>query len=113
MKRCVVCVLAVLLFALLGATNVAAEGGDGMTLFTAQKCNMCHSVASASIEAKTTSEKMRGPDLGGITKEADWIAKFVKKEVQKDGADHKATFKGTDAELDAIITWLQAQAKAE
>jgi len=113
MRRYVLIVLAVLLFALLGATNAAAGEGDGMAVFTAQKCNMCHAVASAGVEAKTTSEKMKGPDLGGIAKDADWIAKFVKKEVQKDGADHKATYKGTDDELDAIIKWLAAQAKAE
>jgi len=107
----------VLLFAptllFLGVSESAAGDADGTTLYTTHKCNMCHAVASAGVEAKTKSETMLGPDLGGTAREAAWITQYVKKETDIDGKKHKATFKGTDEELDALIKWLAAQAKAE
>lgn len=100
---CVVLVLA-------PVSPVAAEEGAD-NAFVAQKCNMCHAVSTAGIEAKVKSEKMQGPDLAGISSrhEADWIAKFLRREVQLDGADHKKEFKGTDEELKALIAWLETQ----
>ena len=88
--------------------SAAMAGDDGQAAFTAQKCNMCHSVPQADIVAKVKSEKMKGPDLPNESREADWIASFVKREVQLDGADHKKEFKGTDEELQAIAAWLIA-----
>jgi cytochrome c5 len=84
---------------------------DGKALFEANKCNMCHAVKAAGIEAKVKSEKMQGPDLGGVGSrhEADWIVQYVKKEAQKEDKDHKGTFKGSDDDLKAMITWLDGQ----
>jgi len=95
----------------------AAEGGatslDGQQVFLAQKCNLCHSVESAGIASKTQSEKMRGPDLTGVTtrREPDWIAKFVRKKVDIEGQLHKKEFTGTDEELNALTAWLAKQKK--
>ena len=68
---------------------------------------MCHAAPAAGIEAKTKSEKMQGPDLGGKFK-ADFaaIAAYVRKTGELDGKSHKKEFKGTDEELQAIIDWL-------
>jgi len=94
--------------ALLGpvAGSTVAVAGDGMAAFTAQKCNMCHSVPQAEIVAKVQSEKLKGPDLPAESRESDWIAGFLKREVQLNGSDHKKEFKGTDEELQAISAWL-------
>lgn len=86
----------------------AADEAPGQTLFVAQKCNTCHSVEKVGIEAKMKNPKMMGPDLTkvGEQHDAEWIQKFVKKEVQLHDKAHKATFKGTDEELQTIATWL-------
>jgi cytochrome c2 len=93
------------------AEEEKADCADGKALFEANKCNMCHAVKAAGIEAKVKSEKMMGPDLGGVSSrhEADWIIQFVKKEVQLEGKDHKGAFKGSDDDLKAMITWLDGQ----
>ncbi|MDH3744822.1 MAG: hypothetical protein OES47_06955 [Acidobacteriota bacterium] len=71
------------------------------------KCNMCHGVPAAEIEAKTKSEKMKGPELGGkIEVEFAKIAAYLRKEADLDGESHSKGFKGTDEELQAIIDWL-------
>lgn len=87
----------------------AAEGADAKALFVdTHKCNMCHGVAAADIEAKTKSEKMMGPDLSGFKTDKDMaeIAAFIRKEADLDGESHKKEFKGTDEELKAIVDWL-------
>ena len=94
---------------LIAAPFVGAD--DGKEVFLAQKCNMCHAVSSADIEAKVKSEKMMGPNLTGMVNadNAETIAKFLKKEAQIDGKDHKKEFAGTDDELKTIIAWLETQ----
>jgi cytochrome c2 len=90
------------------AEEEKAGCADGKALFEASKCNMCHAVKAAGIEAKVKSEKMQGPDLGGVGSrhEAEWIVKYVKKEVQLEEKDHKGTFKGSDEDMKAILAWL-------
>jgi len=92
------------------ANTASGGGGKGMELFQKQKCSTCHSVKAAGIEAKTTSDKMKGPDLSGYELEVDIadLAAFLRKEAEMDGTDgqHKTSFKGTDEELQAIIDWL-------
>ncbi len=86
----------------------AAADLDGKVLFTdTYNCNMCHSVAAAGVDAKAKSDAMKGPDLAGrVGGEFLTIAKYVRKEADKDGKSHKKEFKGTDEELQAIIDWL-------
>jgi len=94
-----------------GTAAVAAE--DGLAVFTAQKCNMCHSVPQAEVVAKMKSEKMKGPDLPGESRESDWLVSFLKREVQLNDKDHKKEFKGTDEEAQAIAAWLVALKSGE
>jgi cytochrome c2 len=115
---------AMLVFTLFLISNMApaasAAGGDeampqGQKLFVDQyKCNMCHSVSSAGIEAKAKSEKMRGPDLTGVVAEkgAEWATKFIKREVKLDDNEHKKQWKGSDDDLKTIVDWLATQEKA-
>lgn len=92
----------------------AGEGGaklDGKEIFLATKCDLCHSVSAAGIQAKAKSEKMQGKDLTdvGTRHEREWIGKFVRGEETLDGAKHKRPFKGSDEELKALLDWLMAQ----
>ncbi len=98
-----------------GSGARADESLDGKALFTeVHKCNMCHAVPAAGIEAKTKSESMKGSDLGGkIEVEFAEIASYVRKEGELDGNQHKKGFKGTDEELQAIIDWLGSLEAAE
>lgn len=88
------------------AAPVAAA--DGQKLFVeTYKCSQCHSVPAAGIEAKISSEKMKGPDLGGkLGMEASKIGEFLRQQTEIDGNKHKKAFKGSDEELQAIIDWL-------
>ncbi len=95
------------------AVGAAAATPDGKVVFLAQKCDMCHAVSSAGIEATTKSEKMKGPDLAGACQALDpvWLADFIQKKVDKNGKKHAKEFKGTDEDLAALIAWLNAQTK--
>ncbi len=88
----------------------AQEAGDpaaGKEIFLASKCNLCHAVPAAEIEAKTKSEKLRGADLGGpIEASFDAVAAYLRKQGDLDGKQHKKEFKGTDEEIQAIVDWL-------
>ncbi len=89
------------------AVTLADEEPPGRTAFMAHKCNLCHAVPAAGIEAKTQSDKMKGKDLGGeVEGEFADIAAYLRKEAERDGEEHKKPFKGTDEELQAILEWL-------
>ena len=79
---------------------------DGRVLFIEQKCHMCHSVPEVDVVAMAKSKKMKGPDLPAEVREPDWMVRFLKREVQLNGKDHKKEFKGTEEELRAITAWL-------
>jgi len=122
MRRTLVFALATLvvlpLFVLLATSLPQAAEAQGKTLdgkqiFLAQKCNLCHTVSSAGIEATVKSEKMKGPDLAGLTAKLDAkvIADFLHKKGEIDGKKHGKAFTGSDEELGALIAWLQKQEK--
>lgn len=91
-------------------SDPTSEGApDGKAVFLDQRCNLCHSVSTAGIEAKTRSETMRGPDLVDLDRDAEWLEGWLKKEIELDGEKHKKAFTGSDEELAALIDWLLAQ----
>ena len=108
--------LATVLFAFVLAASLLAppavsfaegEESPGQAAFLAHKCNLCHAVPAAGIEAKTKSDKMKGPELGGpIEADFEKIAAYLRKTGDLDGEQHKKEFKGTDEELKAIVDWL-------
>lgn len=101
-----------------GGAPAADAGGDtnldGKEIFLSQKCNLCHSVSSADIEAKTKSEKVRGPDLVDVGErhQTDFLLEYLRKEAEIDGEKHNKAFTGSDEELGALVAWLEDQ-KAE
>jgi mono/diheme cytochrome c family protein len=84
---------------------------DGKATFMAQKCNMCHSIPAAGIEATTKSEKVKGPDINDLKTDAATLAKYLRKQGDLNGKKHAKAFTGSDEELGALIAWLQKQKK--
>src|SRR3989344_4784882 len=91
---------------------------DGKDVFLKYKCNNCHTVSTADIEAKT---KTKAPDLADVTirHKTKWIRKFIRQnethtpcpsvESSLDGKKHPVNFKGTKEEEDALIELLDKQ----
>lgn len=98
--------VAVLGIAFLATPASAQESADAQALFVeSYKCNVCHSVAAADIQHK--SDKTAGPDLGGYaTDDMEALARYLRKEEQREGEDHKKTFAGTNEDLQVILDWL-------
>ena len=98
-----------------GAAPAAAQAAkvlDGKQIFLAQKCNLCHSVSPAGIAATTKSEKMKCPDLVGLSKkEAKLLNSYLRKTADINAKKHAKQFTGSDEELGALIAWLQKQEK--
>lgn len=109
--------LSIVLTGFLLATSYSGEARaqkvlDGKQIFLAQKCNLCHSVPPAGIEATTKSEKMKGPDLVGESKrDAKLLNDYLRKKVEINGKKHGKEFTGSDEEIGALIAWLQKQEK--
>jgi hypothetical protein len=104
--------LALLLTALWLSVATTEEGSaalDGKGIFLAQKCDMCHAVPSQGIQAKVTSANMKGPDIAGKpTASGEQMAKYLRKQAQINGKDHKKEFTGTDEELRALVAWMES-----
>jgi mono/diheme cytochrome c family protein len=85
---------------------------DGKAIFQAQKCDMCHAVSSAGIQA---TGKIKAPDLTGTAakRDAATLAKFLRKEDALEGKKHIKPFTGSDEELTALLAWLQKQNAAD
>ncbi len=112
-SRFVVLMVVVLFLGLISVVSAQENKKlDGKQIFMDQKCNMCHTVSSANIQATTKTESMKGPDLTGhlAGKDATVIAdELHKKKNTPRGKPHPKAFTGTDEELSALIAWLQSQ----
>ena len=77
---------------------------DGKQIFIDGKCNNCHTVTSMEI----TSKKDDATDLSnvGCLRDAQLMKSYLLKEVKINEQDHKLKFKGSEAELDALVNWL-------
>src|SRR5690349_9450927 len=82
----------------------AASANDGKKVFVDNKCAQCHSIKSENIAA----EEKESVDLSGVGTRhpAAWLKGYLLKTEEKDGKKHKKKFRGTDAELDALVAWL-------
>ena len=82
---------------------------SGKDLFLKYKCNRCHSIQAEGIEATSERMKKKTPDLSNVgnrVESAEWIVKWIKREIERDGKKHRGKFKGTDEELNTIAQWL-------
>jgi cytochrome c551/c552 len=97
--------LALSFVALKGADSFVASAADGKALFLAQKCDMCHSVPTAGITAKTKSEKVKGPDIVNLKSDAGTLTKLLMGQGAK---KHKAA-SVPEADMKTLVSWLLAQ----
>ena len=68
--------------------------------------------APAGIAATVKSEKMKGPDLVGLSKkDAALLNGYLRKTAEINGKKHGKQFTGSDEEIGALIAWLQKQEK--
>lgn len=95
----------------LPAAQAQGAGLDGKAIFLAQKCNLCHSVSTAGIEATTKSEKMKGPDVVDVKTDAATLTKYLEKQADLNGKKHTKAFTGSDEELAALVAWIHKQKK--
>lgn len=87
----------------------------GKDLFLKNRCNSCHTIKAASISKKVSEDEeeetgdRKPPDLSGIgkTKTAAWMAKYLMKLEKNEGELHRKKFRGTEAELKSVTTWLE------
>ena len=110
-----------LLAALAAQGPSRAEERDGKAVFLENRCNSCHTVKAAGIEKKKASSEeaaaekpksdKKPPDLSGVglERKADWIAKFLMKQETIKGDKHEKKFKGSEADLKLVASWLESQ----
>ncbi len=103
--------VAVVLLALLYSGPAAGAAPDGKALFLAQKCNMCHNVPAAAIERTVKSEKTAGPDLVNVKADAATLGKVLRRQQDVNGKKHPKEIKGSDEEINSVITWILSQKK--
>ena len=92
----------------------AAFAADAKELFVSSKCVKCHSIDSQGIAAKPKAgEEKDVHDLSKVGSErtADWIQKFLRKQEAIKGKKHKLKFRGSDADLETLATWLASLGK--
>lgn len=99
----------------LGAASLEASevALDGKNVFVVQKCATCHGVSGAGLAATVKIESMKGPDLSGyLAKDPAATTAFLRLQGEIAGKKHKLAFKGSDAELSAVLAWLKEQKPA-
>lgn len=91
--------------------SLSSPAPDGRQVFLESRCQNCHAVSSAGLEAKARSERLRGPDLVDVGQrhDRDWIGGYLRRKTKLNGKTHKLNFKGSDEELSALIDWLLEQ----
>jgi len=92
----------------------AALAADAKELFVASKCVKCHSIESQGVAAtpkKGDEDKVHDLSKVGAEHTADWIQKFLRKQELLEGKKHKLKFRGSDADLETLATWLASLGK--
>lgn len=92
-----------------GVGAADAAKADGKAAFEAAKCGTCHFVPKAEVGKKPADGKAnKAPNLpvAGSTYDAATIANYLQKTADINGKKHMSAFKGTDAELITLTTWL-------
>lgn len=88
----------------------AALAADGKELFLQHKCNTCHSVPAAGIEAKVKVEKMKGPAFEGklgYGEDVERLVAYLKKEGEHGREkDHPKKSTASPEDLEKILTWI-------
>jgi mono/diheme cytochrome c family protein len=97
------------LLGLIASGPGAALAADAQALFVSAKCVKCHSVESQGIAARPQEDdEGEIDDLSkvGAERTAEWIEKYLRKEADLDGKKHVQKFRGSDADLETLASWL-------
>ena len=103
-------ILALLLAAFALTTPAVAHADEpaGKKVFTAKRCNFCHSIkARRSPRWARPRRPAPGAGFGRRAKhDAAWIHNYLKKKVELDGKKHKKFFIGAEKDLKNLTEWL-------
>lgn len=84
----------------------------GRLAFIADRCDLCHTVYAAGIgqppdetEDDDESDSMDLSDVGSA-RDADWLLRYLRKEIDIDGVKHYRAFKGTEEAEAELVGWL-------
>jgi hypothetical protein len=91
------------------APTPAASSAAGREVFLEQNCQRCHAVSTAGIEARVTTGRTAGGDLSASTMDRAGLRAVSLREREVDDRRHPGEFKGTAAQLEAMVDWLIAQ----
>lgn len=77
------------------------------------KCNTCHAFSHLGIEAKNKSASNKAPDFCNFKAQhdKDFFKKYLKKEEAINNKKHPVAFKGSDEDLDLILTLILLHGK--
>lgn len=92
----------------------AALAADAKEMFVASKCVKCHSIDSQGVVAQPKQgdeDEVHDLSKVGSERTAEWIQKFLRKQEAIDGKKHKQKFRGSDADLETLATWLASLGK--
>lgn len=83
---------------------------EAREIYLKYRCIKCHSIKSENIEP-LKEELLKGKKIidhsgVGLKYDAEWLKKWLLKEVEKDGEKHRVKFKGSPQELDTLTRWL-------
>lgn len=86
-----------------------AFASEGPEVFTAQKCNACHSVKTAKITVLPGGDE-KAPDLSKVGSKYDkkTIALWLLKKTEHNGEKHKKLFEGKMEDLKIVSSWLES-----
>ena len=81
----------------------------GKKIFIKNKCSSCHALKVANI----TTKKDKYPDLSdvGTKYDAEFLTKWILKEVTINDATHMKSYKGSDEDLKVLVGWLMSLSK--
>jgi mono/diheme cytochrome c family protein len=102
------------LLGLLVSGPEAALAAEAKELFVSSKCVSCHSIDSQGVAAKPKAgdeDEVHDLSKVGAERTAEWIQKFLRKQEAIKGKKHKQKFRGSDADLETLATWLASLGK--
>ncbi|MFN3781606.1 MAG: hypothetical protein ACK4SO_05480 [Candidatus Kapaibacteriota bacterium] len=81
--------------------------------FIEAKCNTCHAFSHLGIEAKNKSANNKAPDFCDykIEHDKDFLVKYMKKQETINNKKHPVAFKGSDEDLDLILSLILLHGK--
>jgi mono/diheme cytochrome c family protein len=91
-----------------------ALAADAKERFGSSKCVKCHSIDSQGVAAQPKEgdeDEVHDLSKVGAGRTVEWIQKFLRKQEAIEGKKHEQKFRGSDADLETLATWLASLGK--